>query len=197
MRIAAALAGALLAASASAQEVLAPPAGSEFVMRCGGTESTWVVKKNAGGIVRVERANDASIYREGPAWGYLLGDIYDELGRGKTGGVNRMILQRGPAEGIRVLKPGTKTRFTYHWTAPNSETDRSHVISVSGPATVKTEAFGEQEVYDVTDDISSPMHDLRRSVRYSPKLRMFVAFTIRDNRGKFEQSCVLASLKAP
>lgn len=191
-----ALALALFGAAAAAQEVQAPPAGTEFTMKCGNSESRWVVAQNAGGKLRVNRAGDEAIYRQGPVWGYMLGDIYDELGLGAGGGVNRMTLLRGPAEGVR-LEPGSKSRFTYRWISPKNEADRSHIITVSAAKRVRTPAFGEQEVFEVTDDITSSFHELRRVVQYAPALRMFVSFSVRNNRTKFEQNCVLASLKTP
>ena len=197
MRSLAALAAAFFTAAAGAQEVLAPPAGSEFVMRCGSTESRWVVAKNEGGRVRVHRAGEPTVYREGPVWGYMLADIYDEQGLGPKGGVNKMTLVRGAAEGLRVLAPDAKYRGTYKWTSSRGEAERTHVITARGPKRVQTGAFGEQEVFEVTDDISGPLHDLRREVRYAPALRMFVSFKIRNNQSKFEQSCELTSLKAP
>ncbi len=188
---------ALFGAAASAQEIQAPPAGTEFLMKCtGGSESSWVIAENAGGKLRVERVGDKTIYRVGPVWGYMLGDIYDEIGLGASGGQNRMTLLRGSAGGVK-LQPGTKFRFTYKWVSPSSETERNHVITVQGPKRVKTAAFGEQEVYEVTDDISSPLHDLRRQVQYSPALRMFVSFIFRNNKSKFEQDCMLAALTTP
>src|SRR5688572_10553252 len=123
---------ALFGAAASAQEIQAPPAGTEFVMRCGSSESRWLVAENAGGKVRVQQASDPTIYRLGPAWGYLLGDIYDELGLGASGGKNTMSLLKGPAEGPK-LQHGAKFRFSYKWSSPKGETERSHVISVQGP----------------------------------------------------------------
>jgi len=187
---------ALFGAAASAQEIQAPSAGTEFVMRCGSSESRWLVAENAGGKVRVQQAGDPTIYRLGPAWGYLLGDIYDELGLGASGGKNTMSLLKGPPEGPK-LQHGAKFRFSYKWASPKGETERSHVISVQGPKRVNTAAFGEQEVFEVTDDITSPLHDLKRTVQYSPALRMFVSFKFRNNKSKFEQDCVLASLAAP
>jgi len=191
---------ALLGGHAGAQEaeVLGPPAGAEFAMRCdGGSESRWVVAKNEGGILRVQSAADPEIYREGPVWAYMLGDIYDVQGLGTGRGRNRMFLVRGPAEGVRALKPGSRHRFTYRWLSPNGEAERTHVITVQAPRRVNSAPFGELEVYEVTDDISSPLHDLRRSVDYAPALRMFVRFGIRNNKSGFAQNCALASLKAP
>jgi hypothetical protein len=188
---------ALFGAAASAQEIQAPPPGTEFLMKCsGGSESRWVFAENAGGKLRVERVGDKTIYRAGPVWGYMLGDIYDELGLGASGGKNQMTLLRGPPEGAK-LQPGQKFRFTYKWASPKGETERGHVITVQGPRRVKTAAFGEQEVFEVTDDITSPLHDLKRTVQYSPALRMFVSFKFRNNASKFEQDCVLASLTTP
>jgi hypothetical protein len=179
-------------------EVLAPPAGSEFVMRCdGGTESRWRIAGNAGGKLRVESAADAEIYREGPVWAYMLGDIYEVQGLGKDRGRNRMFLARGPAEGVKTLSAGARHRFTYRWLSPSAEAERSHVITVRETKRVATAAFGEQQVFEVTDDISSPLHDLRRTVQYAPALRIFVTFAIRNNRSGFEQRCELASLKMP
>lgn len=191
---------ALLGSQAGAQEpeVLAPPAGAEFAMRCdGGAESRWVVAKNEGGILRVQSAADPEIYREGPVWGYMLGDIYDVQGLGAGRGRNRMFLVRGPAEGVKALKAGARYRFTYRWLSPSGEAERTHVIRVQAPRRVHSALFGELEVFEVTDEISSPLHDLRRSVEYAPALRMFVRFAIRNNRSGFEQNCALASLKTP
>ena len=197
MRALAGVAAALFTAVASAQEVLAPPAGTEFVMRCGSTESRWVVEKNEGGRVRVHRAGEPSVFRDGPVWGYMLGDIYDEQGLGPKGGVNRMTLVRGAPEGLRVLAPDAKYRGTYKWASQRGEAERTHVITARGPRRVQTAAFGEQEVFEVTDEISGPLHDLRREVQYAPALRMFVSFKIRNNQSKFEQSCDLTQLKTP
>lgn len=191
---------ALLGGQGLAQEpeVLAPPAGAEFVMRCdGGSESRWVVAKNEGGSLRVQSAADPEIYREGPVWAYMLGDIYEVQGLGAGRGRNRMFLVRGPADGVKMLKAGARHRFTYRWLSPNGEAERTHVITVQAPRRVKSVAFGELEVFEVTDDISSPLHDLRRSVDYAPALRMFVRFGIRNNKSGFAQNCILASLKAP
>lgn len=187
---------ALGSAAAGAQVVQGPPAGSEFTMRCSGSESRWVVAKNEGGVIRVHRAGDPDVYRQGPVWAYMLGDIYDELGLGAGAGMNRMVLLKGPAEGPKDLVAGSKTRLTYKWSSPKTEAERSHVLTVQGVKKVRTKAFGEQEVVEVTDDISSPLHDLRRRVQYSPALKMFVTFSIRNNRSKFEQECELASLKS-
>lgn len=191
---------ALLGGQAGAQEpeVLAPPAGAEFAMRCdGGAESRWVVARNEGGILRVQSAADPEIYREGPVWAYMLGDIYDVQGLGSGRGRNRMFLVRGPAEGVKALKAGSRHRFTYRWLSPGGEAERTHVITVGARKRTTSAAFGELEVFEVTDDISSPLHDLRRSVDYAPALRMFVRFGIRNNKSGFAQNCSLLALKTP
>ncbi|MCX7960572.1 MAG: hypothetical protein N2653_03225 [Burkholderiales bacterium] len=179
-------------------EVLAPPAGTRFAMRCdGGGESRWIVAKNEGGLLRVQSAVDPGIYREGPVWAYMLGDIYDVQGLGSGRGRNRMFLVRGAAEGVTALVPGARHRFTYRWLAPNGEAERTHVITVRAARRVATAAFGEVEAIEVTDDVSGPLHDLRRSVDYAPALRMFVRFSIRNQRSGFEQTCTLAFLSTP
>ena len=185
----------LLAGAAGAQEIQAPPAGTEFVMRCGGEQSTWVIAENANGMVRVHQAGRPERYRLAPAWAYLLADIYDALGTGQ--GTIRMTRLRGPEQGIRKLAVGDRHRFTYQWAAARGEAERTHTITVRGQRRVATAAFGEQEVFDVVDESSSSYHDLRREVQYAPALKMFVSFKVRNNRTNFEQACELASLKAP
>lgn len=187
--------GAALSAGALAQEVLAPPAGTEFVMRCGDQQSTWVFAENANGVVKVQQAEKPAVYRLGPAWAYMLGDIYDVLGTGQ--GTIRMTRLRGPEQGVRKLAVGDRYRFTYKWVSSRGEAERTHTIVVRGQRRVATAAFGEQEVFDVVDDSSSSFHDLRREVQYAPALKMFVSFKVRNNRTSFEQSCELASLKSP
>lgn len=187
---------AVLSAAASAQEVLAPPAGTEFTMRCeGGQQSSWVFAENANGVVKVHQAGRPEVYRQAPAWAYLLADIYDVLGTGH--GTIRMTRLRGPEQGVQKLAVGDRHRFTYRWAASRGEAERTHTITVRGQRRVATAAFGEQEVFDVVDESSSSFHDLRREVQYAPALKMFVSFRVRNNRTSFEQRCELASLKAP
>lgn len=186
---------AALAGAAGAQEIQAPPAGTEFVMRCGNEQSTWVFAENANGVVKVQQASKTAVYRIAPAWAYLLGDIYDALGTGQ--GTIRMTRLRGPEQGVQKLSVGSRYRFTYKWVASRGEAERTHTITVRGQRRVATAAFGEQEVFDVVDESSSSYHDLRREVQYAPALKMFVSFKVRNNRSGFEQSCELASLKTP
>lgn len=187
---------ALLATAAAAQEVLAPPAGTEFVMNCsGGQQSTWVFAENANGVVKVQQADKPAVYRLAPAWAYMLGDIYDVLGTGQ--GTIRMTRLRGAEQGVQKLVVGDRHRFTYKWASSRGEAERTHTITVRGQRRVATAAFGEQEVFDVVDDSSSSFHDLRREVQYAPALKMFVSFKVRNNRTSFEQGCELASFKAP
>lgn len=98
---------------------------------------------------------------------------------------------------MRALKAGARHRFTYRWLAPAGEVERTHVVTVQAPRRVNAAVFGELEVFEVTDDISSPLHDLRRSVEYAPALRMVVRFSIRNNKSGFAQNCVRVSLKTP
>jgi hypothetical protein len=189
-----------LAVSASAQEIQAPPAGTEFAIKCTGSrgaegEFAFRVAENAGGRVRVERANDPRAYRLAPVWAYMAGDIYEELGTAQ--GVNRMTQLSGPKEGLTKLADGARFSAEYRWTTPQNEANRTHTISVRGPAKVKTEAFGEQEVYEITDEISGPMHQMRRQVQYAPALRMTVSYDFRNARTGFAQNCVLVSLRTP
>jgi len=187
---------AALSAAAFAQEIQAPPAGTEFVMNCsGGQQSTWIFAENANGVVKVHQAGKPAVYRLGPIWAYMLGDIYDVLGTGQ--GTIRMTRVRGPEQGVQKLVAGERHRFTYKWASARGESERTHTINVRGQRRVATAAFGEQEVFDVVDDSSSSYHDVRREVQYAPALKMFVSFKVRNNRTNFEQSCELASLKAP
>jgi len=187
---------AALGGAAGAQEVLAPPAGTEFVMRCsGGQTSTWVIAENANGTVKVHQAGKPELNKTAPVWAYMLADIYDVFGTGR--GNIRMKRLKGAEAGITKLVVGERHRFTYHWAGLRGEAERNHTIHVRGVRRVPAGAFGEQEVYEVVDNSSSPFHDLRREVLYSPALKMFVSFKVRDNRSNFEQSCELASLKAP
>lgn len=179
-------------------QLSAPAAGTEFAMRCDGASvSRWLIARNEAGVLRVQSAADAEVYREGPVWGYLLGDIYDVQGLGAGRGRNRMFLLRGPAEGVKRLEVGARHRFTYRWLSPRGEAERTHVITIRAHKRVRSEDFGELEVFEVTDDVSSPMHDLRRSVDYAPALGLFVRFAIRNNRSGFEQNCVLSALRTP
>jgi len=187
---------AALSAAASAQEVLAPPAGTEFVMHCsGGQKSTWVFAENANGTVKVHQVGKPELNKTAPVWAYMLADIYDVFGTGR--GNIRMKRVKGAEAGITKLVVGERHRFTYHWVGLRGEADRNHTIHVRSVRRVPTGAFGEQEVYEVVDTSSSPFHDLRREVLYSPALKMFVSFKVTDNRTAYQQSCELASLRMP
>ena len=102
------------------------------------------------------------------------------------------------AEGaITKLVAGERHRFTYHWIGLRGEAQRNHTIHVRSLRCVPTGAFGEQEVYEVVDTSSSPFYDLWREVLYSPALKMFVSFKVKDSHSNFKQRCELASLKSP
>lgn len=190
----------LLGSSAYGQEVevLGPQTGTEFVIRCGETgESRWFVASNNGDTIRVERVGQPGVYRQGPVWAYILGDIYEELGLGTGKGSLKMTPTKESSPVPKRIAPGTKYRGTYNWVSPTNQAERTHTVSVRGKTKISTPEFGEQEVYEVRDDIFGPLHDNQRTVMYAPGLRMYVTFSMKNNRTDYELKCALASLKAP
>lgn len=49
----------------------------------------------------------------------------------------------------------------------------------------------------MADSVARNCGQSRFLLRYAHALTMFVSFKVKDNRSNFEQSCELASLKAP
>ncbi|MGQ0510413.1 MAG: hypothetical protein ACT4P9_07335 [Betaproteobacteria bacterium] len=200
IRAVAAAAFAFFSAAVSGQEVevLAPATGTEFAIQCGETGvSRWLVASNDGKTIKVERVGQPGVFRQSPVWAYILGDIYDELGLGTGRGSMKMSQLEGPREGLTRIAPGAKFRARYNWVSPKEQAERIHVVTVRGRTRINTQAFGEQDVYEIRDEISGTLHDNRRTVMYAPALRMYVAFSMKNNRSDYELKCHLASLKAP
>lgn len=200
MRATLAIALLVAASPLAAQQLEFLPAGSEYTLKCTGSrgaegEFRWQVVENNDGMLRVRRADNANLFRLAPVWAFVAGDIYQELGTPQ--GVNRMTQLGGPKEGIVRLAEGGNFSAEYQWSTPSQQANRRHSISVSGPKRLKTEAFGEQDVFEIVDQISGSMHQMRREVAYSPSLKAFVLLKFRNLRQSFEQDCVLSSIKSP
>lgn len=188
--------GVLLAGNAAAQGAAVNwlPDGAEFTLQCkgsGAAERSWRVSSKDG-EARLERIG-RDIAMQAPAWALLFTDIGNEFENGSP--TKRMRQVGGQKDGLTRLEPGASLSVDYEWTRGNQSANRTHTVKVEEKKTVKTEAFGEQEIYVVTDTVTGRIHNMKLVTHYAPALGTFVyrSFENFNNRDRFE--CNLAKLK--
>lgn len=172
-RLLSALAAGLLFSAAHAQEIQWLPPGSEFTLQCTGSgagERGYRIDSVDEGRVKLSRLG-RDVYWTGPAWVHLFSDLADEFENGKQ--VKTMKFLNGDRDGLKSLAVGTTSKGEYEWIRGRSA-NRTHTLKVEEKKTVRTEAFGEQEVYVVTDTITGPIHQIRQETHYAPALKTFV-----------------------
>jgi hypothetical protein len=188
--------GFLLAGPAGAQAVPVTwlPDGAEFTLQCKGSgpaERSWKVASKDG-EARLERVG-RDYAMQAPAWAILFIDIGNEFENGSP--TKRMRQVAGAKDGLARLEPGMTLSAEYEWTRGNQSANRTHTVKVEEKKTVKTEVFGEQEVYVVTDTVTGRIHNMKLVTHYAPALGTYVyrSFENFNNRDRFE--CNLAKLK--
>ena len=190
------IAAGLLAGAAQAQEIQWLPAGSEYTLRCtgdGAGERNYRVDSLEDGKLKLSRLG-RDVYATGPAWVHLFSDLADEFENGKQ--VKTMRFLNGDKEGLKSLAVGTTSKGEYEWIRGRSA-NRTHTLKVEEKKTVKTEAFGEQEVHVVTDTITGPIHNIRMETHYAPALRTFTYRKFENVLQRQRSECGLVKINAP
>ncbi len=185
-----------LAGAAHAQEIQWLPPGSEYTLRCtgdGAGERGYRVESLDGERFKLVRlARD--VYSTGPAWVHLFSDLADEFDGGKQ--VKTMKFLNGDRDGLKSLAVGTTAKGEYEWIRGRSA-NRTHTLKVEEKKAVKTEAFGEQEVYVVTDTIIGPIHQIKQETHYAPALKTFVYRKFENTLLRQRTECSLTKLTPP
>ena len=162
----------LMVGGAHAQEIQWLPEGSEYTLRCtgdGAGDRSYRIEAAGAGALKLARLG-RDVYATGPAWMLLFSDAADEFENGKQ--VKTMKFLGGDKDDLKSLAVGSTSKGEYEWIRGRSA-NRTHTLKVEEKKTVKTEAFGDQEVYVVTDTISGSIHNIRMETHYAPALKTF------------------------
>lgn len=172
------------------------PDGAEYTLQCSGTasgERNYRVGSKDGEVKLDRIGRDAFV--QGPAWALLFTDIGNEFENGTP--TKKMRYLSGSKEGLTKLEVGAATSVEYEWARGSQSANRTHSVKVEEKKTVKTESFGEQEVFVVSDTVSGRIHNMKTVTHYAPSLKTFVyrSFQNFNTRDRFE--CNLTKVKTP